>query len=109
MFIDNREVEYEKCKKFEKIGIYKIKIKLKTDLVNGYCMFLGCKNINEINLSKFETKYINNMCAMFRVCINITNIDLSSFDTKNVTDMDAMFYGCNKLTNIIYHLLILKM
>jgi len=35
MFIDNREVEYEKCKKFEKIGIYKIKIKLKTDLVNG--------------------------------------------------------------------------
>ena len=35
MFIDNREVEYEKCKKFEKIGINKIKIKLKTDLVNG--------------------------------------------------------------------------
>ena len=100
MFIENREVEYEKCKKFEKIGIYEIKIKLKIEIINAYCMFLGCKNIIEINLSKFKTKYINNMCNMFRDCNNLSNIDLSSFDTKNVTNMGCMFYGCNNLSNI---------
>ena len=100
MYIDNREIEYEKCKKFDKIGIYEIKVKLKINLIDQNCMFLGCKNIIDINLSKFETKYINNICAIFRDCNNLTSIDLSRFDTKNVKNMNAMLYGCNNLSSI---------
>ena len=61
MFINNEKVEYEKYKKFDKKGIYQIKIILKMNLTNTYCMFQGSKNIIDIDLSKFETSYINNM------------------------------------------------
>ena len=100
MFINGKKVDYEKYKKFDKKGIYEIKLKLKIDLVNAYCMFLGCKNIIDINLSKFKTDKINNMCAMFRDCTNLKNIDLSFFDTRNVTNMNSMFNGCKKLKYI---------
>ena len=100
MFINNEKVEYKKYKKFHKKGIYEIKITLKNNLVNAFCMFLGCKNIIDIDLSKFETRYINNMCAMFDGCHNLTNINLSSFVTKNVKNMSSMFYGCKNLTNL---------
>ena len=101
MLIDNKEVDYEKCKKFEKIGTYEIKIKLNINLINAYCMFLGCKNIIDINLSSFDTKKTKNMASMFDGCNNLTNLDLSNFDTKNVANMNAMFYGCYNLANII--------
>ena len=100
MFINNEKVEYEKYKKFDKKGIYQIKIILKINLKNAYCMFQGCKNIIDIDLSKFETSYINNMGGMFRGCKNLTNINLSSFNTKNVTKMNCMFHDCINLKNI---------
>ena len=67
MFINNKKVDYEKYKKFDKKGIYEIKLKLKIDLVNAYCMFLGCKNIIDINLSKFKTDKINNIVVLKKV------------------------------------------
>jgi len=65
MFINDKKVDYEKYKKCE--GIYEIKLKLKIDLVNAYCMFLGCKNIIDINLSKFKTDKINNIVVLKKV------------------------------------------
>ena len=100
MFINNKEVDFETIKKFDKKGIYEIKLKLKIELINAYCMFLGCENIININLSKFKTKNINNMREMFNGCIKLTNINLSNFDTQNVKNMCAMFYNCNNLINI---------
>ena len=100
MFINNEKVEYERNKKFKKKGIYEIKLVLNINLTDAYCMFLGCKNIIDINVVNFETKNINNMCDMFRDCKNIKKLNLSSFNTKNVTNMNAMFNGCNNLTNL---------
>ena len=100
MFINNEKVDYEKKKKFNKKGTYEIKLIININLLDAYCMFLGCKNIIEIDLTYFETFNINNMCAMFRNCINLTNINLSSFNTKNVTNMNAMFSGCKNLTDL---------
>ena len=100
MSIDDNEVEYEKCKKFSKKGIYRIKISFKFNLKNSNCMFLGCTNIININFSSFDTKNIINMKGMFFGCNNLKNLDLLCFDTKNVTDMNAMFYGCNNLENL---------
>ena len=57
-------------------------------------MFLGCKNIINLNLLSFNTEYITNMCAMFRDCQNLSTLNLSSFNTINVKNMDSMFYGC---------------
>ena len=41
------------------------------------------------------------MCGMFYNCTNLQNIDLSSFNTQNVTDIKDMFSGCNKLSSVV--------
>ena len=91
MYIDNKKVEYKKYKKFEKIGIYEIKLIIKTNITNAQYMFRYCKNIIFINLSKFNTKNITNMESMFEGCRNLKSLDLSSFDTRNVKNMNMMF------------------
>ena len=37
------------------------------------------------------------MKAMFRKCKELENLDLSNFNTSNVTNMEFMFYECDKL------------
>ena len=100
IFINDELYEYKKYKKFEEKGEYKIKIKFKILLKDCYCMFLGCKNMINIDLSKFNSKNVTNMSAMFRDCNNLTNINLSNFETRNVINMNSMFCDCKNLTNI---------
>ena len=100
IFINDELYEYNKYKKFNKKGEYKIKIKFKILLKDCYCMFLGCKNIIRIDLSRFNSKNVTNISAMFRDCTNLINVNLSNFDTKNVTNMNSLFNNCNSLTNI---------
>ena len=100
IFINDKEYEYSKYKTFDKKGEYKIKIKFKILLKDCYCMFLGCKNIIRIDLSRFNSKNVTNISAMFRDCTNLINVNLSNFDTKNVTNMNSLFNNCNSLTNI---------
>ena len=63
-------------------------------------MFQGCDDINEIDLSKFNSKSVKNMESMFAFCDNLKNIDLSSLDTTNVEKMDGMFFFCKSLEKI---------
>jgi len=100
IFINNKNYKYIKCFKPEKEGLYEIKIKFNIKIKNCNCMFGGCSNLTNINLSSFDTKDVTNMSYMFGGCSNLTNINLSSFDTKNVTNMSYMFGGCSNLTNI---------
>ena len=37
------------------------------------------------------------MKAMFQECKELENLDLSNFDTSNVTDMSFIFFECDKL------------
>ena len=53
--------------------------------MNG--MFYGCKLLNNIDLSNFNTQNVINMARMFYGCKNIKNINLSNFNTENVNDM----------------------
>ena len=57
-------------------------------------MFFWCCNLNNLVISSFDTKNVNNMNGMFFECNNLNNLDLSSFDTKNVTNMSSMLCGC---------------
>ena len=65
-----------------------------------YSMFSLCSNLENINVSSFDTKNVTNMNFMFFNCYNLINIDLSSFDTKNVTNMNEMFTCCFKLNTV---------
>ena len=69
--------------------------------ITAYQMFDGCKNIVQINnMEIFHTENVTNMQGMFGGCRELINIDLSRFDTSKVTNMKSMFDGCNKLTNL---------
>ena len=63
-------------------------------------LFRVFKNLNNLDLSDFDTSKVGSMSYMFNSSSNIEYLDLSNFDTTNVTDMSYMFQGCSKLANI---------
>ena len=63
-------------------------------------MFYKCSNITEIDLSNFNTSYINNMESMFSGCTLLTSLNLSNFDTSKVKWMNFMFSDCTLLTSL---------
>lgn len=96
-----------------------------TQVTDMQDMFLGCWNLNAIDLtgfntsnvcnmssmfgstpmqqldvSMFETSNVTNMAGMFANCENLQYLDLSSFDTAKVDSMSSMFGNCYALTHI---------
>lgn len=63
-------------------------------------MFYGCKSLENIDLSRFDTRNIVNMCCMFTDCKNIKQLDLSCFNTGNVREMTHMFFRCSSLEQV---------
>ena len=63
-------------------------------------MFLGCKALTSLDVSKFNTQNVTNMNRMFYGCSALTSLDLSNFNTQNVTDMNHIFRGCEALTSL---------
>ena len=60
----------------------------------------GLKNLEEIELTGFDTSKVKSMYLMFSYLKNLTKLDLTGFDTSNVTSMWKMFWGSEKLTNL---------
>lgn len=63
-------------------------------------MFYGCKSLENIDLSRFDTKNIVTMCCMFMNCKNLKQLDLSGFNTGNIREMNHMFFRCSSLEQI---------
>ena len=60
----------------------------------------GSNNLEEIELTGFDTSRVKDMNLMFSYLKNLTQLDLSSFDTSNVTNMWRMFWGSEKLVDL---------
>lgn len=64
-------------------------------------MFDDSYNLENIDLSSFNTANVTDMSCMFYFITNkLKSLDLSSFNTANVTDMSGMFYYCSRLQTI---------
>ena len=63
-------------------------------------MFMECKDINEMDLSKFDASEIRDMNNMFAYCSSLTSINLSNLNTENVEYLYCKFRGCSSLTSI---------
>ena len=100
LFINKNKCEFNKFFIPKETGIYSIKLKLSNNIKDCSCLFLGCINIIDIDLSSFDSKEVINMKNIFSHCENIININLSHFNTKNVTCMRGMFTRCKNLVNI---------
>ena len=68
-------------------------------VTNMSSMFQRCK-LEEIDVSKFNTRNVTSMYNMFHSCSNLLELDVSKFDTRNVIEFNGMFTECNKLTYI---------
>jgi surface protein len=60
--------------------------------MNG--MFYNCSSLNNLDVTKFDTKNVTDMGCMFYNCSSLNNLDVSKFDTKNVTNMNDIFKNC---------------
>ena len=63
-------------------------------------MFYFCSTLTSINLSNFETSNVTDMTRLFCFCESLSYLDLSSFDTSQVKNMEGLFFGCNSLISI---------
>ena len=63
-------------------------------------MFYECICLENLDLSKFDTKKVTNMRNMFYNCQKLKTLDLSSFETDMVTNMESMFYNCILLNTL---------
>ena len=63
-------------------------------------MFGGCKAVQELDVSGFNTREVTNMRDMFGGCKAVQTLDVSGFDTSKVTNMKGMFGDCQKLTGL---------
>ena len=86
------------CKELEYLDLSNFNTSNVTDMKG---MFLECYKLKEIKgINNFNTHNVKTMYVMFHQCKEIKYLDLSSFDTSNVTDMSIMFCMCYKLKEI---------
>ena len=65
------------------------------------CLFYKCKNVDEIDLSHFDSSSISGkIIGMFGNCESLISLDLSTFNISQVTDISHMFAYCYKLTSL---------
>ncbi|MBR3305983.1 MAG: BspA family leucine-rich repeat surface protein [Lachnospiraceae bacterium] len=63
--------------------------------------FMDFPNLEEVDLTGFDTKEMTSASMLFSLCRNLKSIELGGlFTTENVTDMYLMFNWCDKLESI---------
>lgn len=96
MFIDDNQVSFQK--KFKKgiKGIHKVKVILigANTLTSMKRMFYDCTSLISLNLSKFNTSFVESMEEMLFGCCFLTSLNLNNVKTNNVKSMECMFYDC---------------
>ena len=102
LYINNNRYKFEKYFLPKEEGIYIIELLLFFPIKDCSFMFTNCKNITNIDFSKFKTKDAINMEYMFSGCSHLINLNLSNFNTENVINMRGMFGEYSKVLNFDY-------
>ena len=63
-------------------------------------MFYGCRELETLDLSNFNTINVERMDYMFYNCNSLNNLNIYNFKTDYVSDMKYMFYSCSKLKKL---------
>ena len=63
-------------------------------------MFFGCRALEKLDISFFDTSAAADMSSMFEGCENLKELDLSSFDTGSLISMSRMFGSCSSLRKL---------
>ena len=63
-------------------------------------MFMGCRNLMELDLSGFDTARVTDFGYMFYACTALEDLTIHTFETSAATSMYAMFSNCNSLKTL---------
>ena len=63
-------------------------------------MFYYCKDIIEIDLTKFDTSLVTDMKGMFSMYSSLSSLNVSGLNTKRVEKFEDMFFKCTSLTSL---------
>ena len=63
-------------------------------------MLSDCQSLTSFVMSKYGTKNLKYLTWLFQGCLSLTSLDLTDFDMSNVEQMGRMFYECTKLQTI---------
>ena len=74
-----------------------VKIVWDNNITSCYYMFFSRSNIEEINLSNFDSSLVTDISGMFFQCSNLKLIDFSNFNSEKVTQMNYVFFECISL------------
>ena len=69
-------------------------------VTNFSSMFSGCRSLEGLDVSGFDTSAATSLSSMFHGCEKLASLDVSNFDTSAATSLDWMFYGCESLTSL---------
>ena len=78
----------------------KIELIWNETLTNCHQMFVGLSNIEEIDVTEFDTSHVTELSKIFLGCESLKYLDLSGFDTSKVTDVSGTFSKCTDLKNL---------
>ena len=88
---------FENCKNLETVDISK----WDTSHIQYFNrMFSGCHKLTEINLAGWKTDNLSYMAYMFNECFNLKKVDFTGFDTSNVISFASLFESCTSLETI---------
>ena len=85
------------CRSLTSLDVSKFDTSKVTDME---CMFENCSSLTSLDVSNFDTSQVTKMGWMFFECSSLTGIDISNFDTSRVTEMSCMFQGCSNFTSL---------
>ena len=66
-------------------------------------MFNGCKSLEDLDLSSFNTSNLSGMSNMFYGCESLKSLNLSNFNVSNLKGQTALhqtFSGCSNLKTL---------
>lgn len=65
------------------------------------CMFFGCKSLEYLDISNFDTSNVRRMYGVFADCIKLKEIrGIDKLNTGIVSDISNMFYNCIELEHL---------
>ena len=97
----NGEKEDETINKYELIyNKNNITLVWNNEINSTACIFSGCADISEVDLSDFNSSKLIYMQAMFSGCKSLTSINLKNLDSSKVIDMHHTFRNCKNLQSL---------
>ena len=95
--LDNLDFLFESCSDVDEIDLSNFNT---SNLKSMSGMFSGCFSLTSLNLSNLDTSKVYNMEYMFEDCLSLALLDLSIFETSVVESMKGMFDGCLSLVSL---------